>query len=227
MVIFNFDKNTVISQLIQFGYDLLFSCACSSIAVAVITLLVDTQVSWKPLWLAITAAIMLITYLYRCIMHTIYPQAEADEGYAEEPIYAYNNYYNEYAAVEKIIYTDPNHKTAISKFSFVDKSGKFITEKWYDSVSSFFDNGVAIVYNGELQKYNIIDGRGIELMADWVDNIESFENNVAKVYRKAYRVIRNSDVDETQRVDMYVEYTEINYVTPSGILLWDNWKDAI
>lgn len=224
---FNFNKEEIINILQQICYDIVFACACSSVAVCIVTLLTDLCVSWKPLWFAISGAVLLITCIYRIIIKYFFPQYMDSGEYEEEPVYAYHNYCNGYAAVEKVVYTDRGHKSNITKFSFVDKTGNFITERWYDGVSDFFEDGVAAVYDGETGKYNLINGHGIELMDEWVDNMEEFEDGVAKVYRKAYKVIQRSADGVMQMPEGYVEYIEVNFVTATGNLIWDKWREAL
>jgi hypothetical protein len=211
---FNFDKESFKAEGIQFLYNVIFAGASASIGTGIACYFIDS-IDWKILWTIMFLSILIITGICNCILSHIFPNYTiVGEPYKEDPVYVYHDYCNGYAIVEKVEYTDPKHKTAIIKFSFIDKLGNPISYKWYDGVSDFYENGVAVIYNVEDDKYNIMDGSGKELMHEWVNKMESFEDGVAKVYKFEY--------DENGN-----EHIKINFVDNTGMLIWEDWKETL
>ena len=87
-------------------------------------------------------------------------------------------------------------------YSFIDKKGKYITQKWYRDVMDFNEYGVAIVCDGTA--YNIIDREGNELSINWFNGIVPFSDGMAKV--------------------RWVDGT-VNYIDTTGKLAWSEWKE--
>ena len=127
-------------------------------------------------------------------------------------LYYYNDYQNGMCRVEQIEYRtldDIKNKNVISRYSFVNEAGEYITDKWYEGASNFLDNDVAIVAsmgkNNDIM-YNIIDKNGNELSPMWFYSIYECNDNKFKVGWS----------DNT-----------INFIDKSGNLLWKEWKKEL
>lgn len=116
-----------------------------------------------------------------------------------EDKYFYFPYVNGFAIVfkETFHYNGNSEKS----YSFIDKNGEYITNKWYNDVTDFNEYGVAIVYDGTA--YNIIDSKGKELSLNWFQEIVPFSDGMAKV--------------------RWVDGT-VNYIDTTGNLAWSEWK---
>lgn len=192
------------NQPIQLLYDTLFSAASAAVSTGIVALIGDRSFEW-----VIFLSVLLSVFLLLCIENIVISKyvvddedTEQEDSYIEDPIYSYDDYSNGYAMVKRICYTDPKHKTAEVAISFIDKSGEFITDKWYPGATDFDECGVAVVFDGE--RYNIINGTGRELSPFWFDGMTPFADGMAKVY--------DSETDC------------INFINTRGELLWKEWK---
>ena len=129
-----------------------------------------------------------------------YEITEVKSKKVSEDKYFYFPYVNGLAIVLKeTFHYDGNSEKS---YSFVDKSGEYITQTWYHDVMDFNEYGVAIVYNGS--GYNIINREGKELSINWFHSIVPFSDGMAKV--------------------RWVDGT-VNYIDTTGKLAWNEWKE--
>lgn len=116
--------------------------------------------------------------------------------------YYYNDYCNGFCRVEKI--TIMQNGEVSSEFNFLDKKGNYISEKWYAAVSDFYDNGIALVTDGE--QFNFINTEGKLICTTWYYGLEPFVDGIAKVRWK----------DNT-----------VNFIDIEGNYLWEEWRPEI
>ena len=129
-----------------------------------------------------------------------YESTEVKSKKVSEDKYFYFPYVNGFAIVLKeTFHYDGNSEKS---YSFIDKSGEYITQTWYHDVMDFNEYGVAIVYNGS--GYNVIDREGKELSVNWFHSIVPFSDGMAKV--------------------RWVDGT-VNYIDTTGKLAWNEWKE--
>ena len=129
-----------------------------------------------------------------------YESTEVKSNNVSEDKYFYFPYINGFAIVLKETFHYDGHSE--KSYSFINKKGEYITQKWYCDVMDFNEYGVAIVYDGAA--YNIIDNTGKELSMTWFHSIVQFSDGVAKV-----RWIDGS----------------VNYIDATGNLIWSEWKE--
>ena len=129
-----------------------------------------------------------------------YESTEVNSNNVSEDKYFYFPYINGFAIVLKETFHYDGHSE--KSYSFINKKGEYITQKWYCDVMDFNEYGVAIVYDGAA--YNIIDNNGKELSMTWFHSIVQFSDGVAKV-----RWIDGS----------------VNYIDATGNLIWSEWKE--
>ena len=129
-----------------------------------------------------------------------YESTEVKSSNVSEDKYFYFPYINGFAIVLKETFHYDGHSE--KSYSFINKKGEYITQKWYCDVMDFNEYGVAIVYDGAA--YNIIDNNGKELSMTWFHSIVQFSDGVAKV-----RWIDGS----------------VNYIDATGNLIWSEWKE--
>lgn len=129
-----------------------------------------------------------------------YESTEVNSSNVSEDKYFYFPYINGFAIVLKETFHYDGHSE--KSYSFINKKGEYITQKWYCDVMDFNEYGVAIVYDGAA--YNIIDNNGKELSMTWFHSIVPFSDGVAKV-----RWIDGS----------------VNYIDATGNLIWSEWKE--
>lgn len=129
-----------------------------------------------------------------------YESTEVKSNNVSEDKYFYFPYINGFAIVLKETFHYDGHSE--KSYSFINKKGEYITQKWYCDVMDFNEYGVAIVYDGAA--YNIIDNNGKELSMTWFHSIVQFSDGVAKV-----RWIDGS----------------VNYIDATGNLIWSEWKE--
>ena len=129
-----------------------------------------------------------------------YESTEVNSSNVSEDKYFYFPYINGFAIVLKETFHYDGHSE--KSYSFINKKGEYITQKWYCDVMDFNEYGVAIVYDGAA--YNIIDNNGKELSMTWFHSIVQFSDGVAKV-----RWIDGS----------------VNYIDATGNLIWSEWKE--
>ena len=129
-----------------------------------------------------------------------YESTEVNSNNVSEDKYFYFPYINGFAIVLKETFHYDGHSE--KSYSFINKKGEYITQKWYCDVMDFNEYGVAIVYDGAA--YNIIDNNGKELSMTWFHSIVPFSDGVAKV-----RWIDGS----------------ANYIDATGNLIWSEWKE--
>ena len=129
-----------------------------------------------------------------------YESTEVKSNNVSEDKYFYFPYINGFAIVLKETFHYDGHSE--KSYSFINKKGEYITQKWYCDVMDFNEYGVAIVYDGAA--YNIIDSNGKELSMAWFHNIVPFSDGLAKV-----RWIDGS----------------ANYIDATGNLVWNEWKE--
>ena len=129
-----------------------------------------------------------------------YESPEVKSSNVSEDKYFYFPYINGFAIVLKETFHYDGHSE--KSYSFINKKGEYITQKWYCDVMDFNEYGVAIVYDGAA--YNIIDSNGKELSMTWFHSIVQFSDGVAKV-----RWIDGS----------------VNYIDATGNLIWSEWKE--
>lgn len=129
-----------------------------------------------------------------------YESTEVNSSNVSEDKYFYFPYINGFAIVLKETFHYDGHSE--KSYSFINKKGEYITQKWYCDVTDFNEYGVAIVYDGAA--YNIIDNNGKELSMTWFHSIVQFSDGVAKV-----RWIDGS----------------VNYIDATGNLIWSEWKE--
>lgn len=129
-----------------------------------------------------------------------YESTEVNSSNVSEDKYFYFPYINGFAIVLKETFHYDGHSE--KSYSFINKKGEYITQKWYCDVMDFNEYGVAIVYDGAA--YNIIDNNGKELSMTWFHSIVPFSDGVAKV-----RWIDGS----------------VNYIDAAGNLIWSEWKE--
>ena len=129
-----------------------------------------------------------------------YESTEVKPKKVSEDKYFYFPYINGFAIVLKETFHYDGHSE--KSYSFINKKGEYITQKWYCDVMDFNEYGVAIVYDGAA--YNIIDNNGKELSMTWFHSIVQFSDGVAKV-----RWIDGS----------------ANYIDATGNLIWSEWKE--
>ena len=129
-----------------------------------------------------------------------YESTEVKSNNVSEDKYFYFPYINGFAIVLKETFHYDGHSE--KSYSFINKKGEYITQKWYCDVMDFNEYGVAIVYDGAA--YNIIDNNGNELSMTWFHSIVQFSDGVAKV-----RWIDGS----------------VNYIDATGNLIWSEWKE--
>ena len=129
-----------------------------------------------------------------------YESTEVNSNNVSEDKYFYFPYINGFAIVLKETFHYDGHSE--KSYSFINKKGEYITQKWYCDVMDFNEYGVAIVYDGAA--YNIIDNNGKELSMTWFHSIVQFSDGVAKV-----RWIDGS----------------VNYIDAAGNLIWSEWKE--
>lgn len=129
-----------------------------------------------------------------------YESTEVNSNNVSEDKYFYFPYINGFAIVLKETFHYDGHSE--KSYSFINKKGEYITQKWYCDVMDFNEYGVAIVYDGAA--YNIIDNNGKELSMTWFHSIVPFSDGVAKV-----RWIDGS----------------ANYIDVTGNLVWNEWKE--
>ena len=129
-----------------------------------------------------------------------YESTEVKSNNVSEDKYFYFPYINGFAIVLKETFHYDGHSE--KSYSFINKKGEYITQKWYCDVMDFNEYGVAIVYDGAA--YNIIDNNGKELSMTWFHSIVQFSDGVAKV-----RWIDGS----------------VNYIDAAGNLIWSEWKE--
>lgn len=129
-----------------------------------------------------------------------YESTEVNSNNVSEDKYFYFPYINGFAIVLKETFHYDGHSE--KSYSFINKKGEYITQKWYCDVMDFNEYGVAIVYDGAA--YNIIDNNGKELSMTWFRSIVRFSDGVAKV-----RWIDGS----------------VNYIDATGNLIWSEWKE--
>lgn len=127
-----------------------------------------------------------------------------NEELAGEPEikFFYNNYSCGFCRVEKITIF-PNGSFS-SEYNFLNKEGQYISEKWYTAVSDFCEDGVALIYDGEM--YNFINGEGKIVSNTWFYGIEPFVDGIGKV--------RWND-------------GTVNFIGTDGKLLWSDWRPEI
>ena len=129
-----------------------------------------------------------------------YESTEVKPKTVSEDKYFYFPYVNGFAIVLKeTFHYDGNSEKS---YSFIDKKGEYITQKWYQDVMDFNEYGVAIVYDGTM--YNIIDGEGKELSLTWFHGIVPFSDGMAKV--------------------RWIDGT-VNYIDTTGNLAWSEWRE--
>lgn len=129
-----------------------------------------------------------------------YESTDVNSNNVSEDKYFYFPYINGFAIVLKETFHYDGHSE--KSYSFINKKGEYITQKWYCDVMDFNEYGVAIVYDGAA--YNIIDNNGKELSMTWFHSIVPFSDGVAKV-----RWIDGS----------------VNYIDATGNLIWSEWKE--
>ena len=129
-----------------------------------------------------------------------YESTEVKSNNVSEDKYFYFPYINGFAIVLKETFHYDGHSE--KSYSFINKKGEYITQKWYCDVMDFNEYGVAIVYDGAA--YNIINNNGKELSMTWFHSIVQFSDGVAKV-----RWIDGS----------------ANYIDATGNLIWSEWKE--
>lgn len=129
-----------------------------------------------------------------------YESTDVNSNNVSEDKYFYFPYINGFAIVLKETFHYDGHSE--KSYSFINKKGEYITQKWYCDVMDFNEYGVAIVYDGAA--YNIIDNNGKELSMTWFHSIVPFSDGVAKV-----RWIDGS----------------VNYIDATGNLVWNEWKE--
>ena len=129
-----------------------------------------------------------------------YEQGDVKPKKVTKDKYFYFPYVNGLAIVLKETFHYDGHSE--KSYSFINKKGEYITQKWYCDVMDFNEYGVAIVYDGAA--YNIIDNNGKELSMTWFHSIVQFSDGVAKV-----RWIDGS----------------VNYIDATGNLIWSEWKE--
>lgn len=129
-----------------------------------------------------------------------YESTEVKPKKVSEDKYFYFPYVNGFAIVlkETFHYDRNSEKT----YSFIDKKGEYITQKWYHDVMDFNEYGVAIVCDGTM--YNIIDGEGKELSLTWFHGIVPFSDGMAKV--------------------RWIDGT-VNYIDTTGKPAWSEWRE--
>ena len=129
-----------------------------------------------------------------------YESAAVKPKNVSEDKYFYFPYVNGFAIVLKeTFHYDGNSEKS---YSFIDKKGEYITQKWYHDVMDFNEYGVAIVCDGTM--YNIIDGEGKELSLTWFHGIVPFSDGMAKV--------------------RWIDGT-VNYIDTTGKPAWSEWRE--
>ena len=129
-----------------------------------------------------------------------YESTEVKPKKVSEDKYFYFPYVNGFAIVLKeTLHYDGNSEKS---YSFIDKKGEYITQKWYHDVLDFNEYGVAIVCDGTM--YNIIDGEGKELSLTWFHGIVPFSDGMAKV--------------------RWIDGT-VNYIDTTGKPAWSEWRE--
>ena len=129
-----------------------------------------------------------------------YESTEVKPKKVSEDKYFYFPYVNGFAIVLKeTFHYDGNSEKS---YSFIDKKGEYITQKWYHDVMDFNEYGVAIVCDGTM--YNIIDGEGKELSLTWFHGIVPFSDGMAKV--------------------RWIDGT-VNYIDTTGKPAWSEWRE--
>ena len=129
-----------------------------------------------------------------------YESTEVKPKKVSEDKYFYFPYVNGFAIVlKRTFYYDGDSEKS---YSFIDKKGEYITQKWYHDVMDFNEYGVAIVCDGTM--YNIIDGEGKELSLTWFHGIVPFSDGMAKV--------------------RWIDGT-VNYIDTTGKPAWSEWRE--
>lgn len=146
--------------------------------------------------------VFLITYILYVIIYPKNIEQRVVQAIQPSVQYFYNDYCNGFCRVEKITVNEQGEVS--SEFNFLDKEGKYISEKWYLAVSDFCPEGTALVTDGEM--YNFINTEGKIVCVNWFYGIEPFVDGIAKVRWK----------DNT-----------VNFVTAEGKYLWDSWRPEI
>ena len=102
-----------------------------------------------------------------------------------------------------------NDKTGTIKFNFRDKEGNLLLDSWYDTLTHFYECGVAVIGYIDPEKqvhyYKIIDKTGHPINLFEYTKVDTFsKDGIAKVTAKDGK---------------------INYVDTSGKHLWPEWKE--
>lgn len=196
------------NSLLQLLYDTLFSGICATLTVVIISLAGSEPFSLKvfiSVFLGVFVPVWLVNAFIRKFIDTGPGDDAGEAKWTEPPVYMYDDYHYGYAMVRCIYYTNPDHTSSDITMSFVDLTGKLITDKWYVGATDFNEYGVAVVFDGS--RYNLIDGNGNELSAEWFDAMKPFVGGIAKVYDK--------------------ENDSVNYIDAKGNLLWKEWKHEL
>lgn len=117
----------------------------------------------------------------------------------DEEMYYHYGYVNGYCVVAKAEVGEDN--TLKMSYSYKNKDGEFITNKWFDDALDFNEYGCGVVCDGD--RYNIINGEGEILSLQWFYMIFPFTDGVAKV--------KWSD-------------DSINFLKADGKLLFKEWQ---
>lgn len=191
----------------QMLYNVIFSGACAGLGSLVISAMNSDVVCWK-VFIGIFVVVFFLVGLTNSAIQYIFGinnDEEDNDDFISEPMYIYHDYCNGFAIVECVMYNTKTGNVVETLFSFVDKKGDMITNKWYNGVTDFNEYNVAIVYDGF--KYNIIDTEGRELSNEWFDVMKEFSDGVAKVGR--------------------TEDGAVNFIDTTGKLLWENWRKEL
>ena len=191
----------------QLLYNVIFSGACAGLGSLVISAMNSDIAGWK-IFIGIFVVVFFLVGLTNSAIQYLLgmnnDEEDADD-FISEPVYVYHDYCNEFAIVECVMYNTKTGNVVETLFSFVDKKGDMITNKWYSGVTDFNEYHVAIVHDGF--KYNIIDTEGRELSDEWFDVMKEFSDGVAKVGR--------------------TEDGAVNFIDTTGKLLWKNWRKEL
>lgn len=106
--------------------------------------------------------------------------------------------------------------TLQERTNFIDKNGKFISNKWYDDAQSFKEGHAVVRIKGE---FNFIDINGNLLSDKWFYDADSFNNGYALVCETD----ENSGYNEDGEYDAdYLDFL-FNYINANGEYLFKDW----
>ncbi len=134
---------------------------------------------------------------YRAYDDEDYDDEDYDEDFDEDDVSNDPTY--------MIMPDDDGYKVSMNgKYNYVYKSGKILSSRWFDDMTSF-DEGYAVVALND--KFNFIDKSGNYLLDKWCDRANEFSEGYATIY--------------------YDDQGGWNLIDKSGNLILDKWYERV